>query len=115
MEHTQFASLEVLNEYNCKRHSSIDMNPIDRYNLDRNRIKFLPNDEYTNEVFFIEENRKVSKTNVFSIHKRQFECPVDLREKSVQIRYRERLEGSSMVIMCSRIHVFMPCKTLQPK
>ena len=44
------------------------MVPIDRFNLDHHRIQFLTDDEYTEEVFFIEETRKVSKTNVFSIN-----------------------------------------------
>jgi hypothetical protein len=29
----------------------------------------------------------VSKTNVFSICSMRFECPVDLREKRIQVRY----------------------------
>ena len=95
-QHIEFTSLAHLNEkthdwvenqYNCQYHSGIQMNPIDRFNLDRDRIEFLANDEYTNEVFFIEEDRKVSKTNVFSLHKKQLECPVDLREKTIQVRY----------------------------
>jgi hypothetical protein len=38
-------------------------------------------------LFFVEEDRKVSKTNVFSIHSLRYECPVDLREKTIQVRY----------------------------
>lgn len=102
-QYTEFVSIEDLNEkasdwienqYNCHYHSGIQMNPIDRFNLDRSRIEFLVNDEYTNEVFYIEENRKVSKTNVFSINKQQFEFPVDLREKTVQIRFDRTKKGS---------------------
>jgi hypothetical protein len=63
------------------------MVPIDRFNLDHSRIKFLTDDEYTEETFFIEENRKVSKTNVFSINSQKYECPIDLREKKIQVRY----------------------------
>jgi hypothetical protein len=94
--HPTFSSLEELNrlthdwvegEYNAQFHSGIQMTPIDRFNLDRNRIKFLTDDTYSAEVFFVEENRKVSKTNVFSIHSQRYECPVDLREKIVQVRY----------------------------
>jgi putative transposase len=102
--HTDFASLEQLNslthqwveeEYNAQHHSAIQMSPIARYNLDRKRVQFLTDDAYSAEVFFIEESRKVSKTNVFSIHSQRYECPVDLREKSIQVRYdrqrRDRL------------------------
>jgi putative transposase len=94
--HPTFASLEELNrlthawvegEYNSKYHSGIQMIPVDRFNLDRNRVRFLTDDAYSAEVFFVEENRKVSKTNVFSINSRRYECPVDLREKSIQVRY----------------------------
>ena len=95
-QHTQFASLEDLNsktcdwvenQYNSQYHSGIQMIPIDRFNLDRDRIQYLANDDYTDEVFYIEEDRKVSKTNVFSMHKHAFECPVDLREHTIQVRY----------------------------
>jgi putative transposase len=94
--HLEFKSLEDLNQktwdwierdYNSKPHSSLQMIPIDRFNLDHGRIKFLTDDKYSEEVFFIEENRKVSKTNVFSINNQKFECPHDLREKKIQVRY----------------------------
>jgi hypothetical protein len=84
----------VENEYNAQFHSGIQMTPIDRFHLDRNRIKFLTDDAYSAEVFFVEENRKVSKTNVFSINSQRYECPVDLREKNIQVRYdRTRRDG----------------------
>ncbi len=96
VQHLNFSSLESLNalthdwiehEYNSQHHTGIQMIPIDRFNLDRDRIKFLTDDEYTEEVFFCEDTRKVSKTNVFSINSQQYECPVDLREKAIQVRY----------------------------
>lgn len=95
-QHLDFASLEDLNDkthhwiendYNSQYHSGIQMVPLDRFNLDRKRIRFLTDDETTEEVFFVEETRKVSKTNVFSINNQKHECPVDLREKRVQVRY----------------------------
>ena len=94
--HPAFASLEELNrlthawvegEYNSKYHSGIQMIPLDRFNLDRSRIRYLTDDLYAAEVFFVEEDRKVGKTNVFSINSQRYECPVDLREKTVQVRY----------------------------
>ncbi|MCU7806183.1 MAG: DDE-type integrase/transposase/recombinase [Candidatus Thiodiazotropha sp. (ex Lucinoma borealis)] len=95
-QHTTFESLEDLNdkthywiekEYNDKHHTGIQMVPIDRFNLDRDRISFLTDDEYSAEIFFVEADRKVSKTNVFSINNQKYECPVDLREKTIQVRY----------------------------
>ncbi|MCD9461319.1 hypothetical protein, partial [Marinibactrum halimedae] len=32
-------------------------------------------------------NRKVSNVNVFSINNHKFECPVDLRGKTIQVRF----------------------------
>ena len=94
--HTNFESLEQLNQltqewienhYNTRPHSGIQMKPLDRFNLDHRRIVFLGNDEFTEEVFFVEEERCVSKVNVFSINSQKYECPVDLRGKKIQVRY----------------------------
>jgi hypothetical protein len=80
--HTAFSSLEELNrlthewvenDYNNAFHSAIQMKPIDRFNLDRARIKLLADDAFCAEVFFvpqgfppvIEETRKVSKDECF--------------------------------------------------
>ncbi|WP_158583892.1 DDE-type integrase/transposase/recombinase [Salinibius halmophilus] len=96
VQHRTFESLDQLNQltqqwieqdYNRQPHSSIHMPPVDRFNLDINRIEYLVDDQYTAEVFFIEETRKVSKTNVFSINSQKFECPVDLRNQAIQVRY----------------------------
>jgi transposase InsO family protein len=95
-QHPLFDSLEDLNQksqhwverdYNAQHHSGIQMIPLDRFNLDLPRIKFLTDDEFSEEVFFAEEDRMVSKTNVFSINSQKFECPVDLREKKIQVRF----------------------------
>ena len=96
VQHLEFKSLDELNdkthqwienEYNNQKHSSIQMKPIDRFALDHSRIHFLTDDEYTEEVFYVEETRKVSKTNLFSINSNQWECPVDLRDKPIQVRF----------------------------
>lgn len=87
----------VENEYNTQFHTGIQMRPIDRFNLDRNRIQFLTDDAFSAEVFFVEEDRKVSKTNVFSINSQRYECPIDLREKTVQVRY-DRLRRDRFIV-----------------
>jgi transposase InsO family protein len=104
--HPTFASLEELNrlthewvenEYNAQFHTGIQMRPIDRFNLDRNRIQFLTDDAFSAEVFFVEADRKVSKTNVFSINSQRYECPVDLREKTIQVRY-DRMRQDRFIV-----------------
>jgi putative transposase len=104
--HRAFASLDELNrlthewveqEYNAKYHSGIGMAPVERFNLDRNRVNFLTDDAYSAEVFYIEEERKVSKTNVFSIKGQRHECPVDLREKTIEVRY-DRMRADRFIV-----------------
>ena len=106
VENKDFTSLEQLNEqthhwiendYNNQTPSAIAMTPLDRFTLDHTRLIFLYNDDATEEVFFIEENRKVSKTNVFSINSTKFECPVDLREKTIDVRYNRRVRDKFIV------------------
>lgn len=87
----------VENDYNSQYHTGIQMIPIDRFNLDHSRIHFLTDDEYIEEVFFIEANRKVSKTNVFSINSQKYECPVDLRNKTIQVRY-DRKKNNRFIV-----------------
>ena len=105
-QHTVFSSLEDLNnktprwiedEYNSKHPTGIQMIPIDRFALDLNRVKFLADDEYSEEIFYVEEKRKVSKTNVFSINRQKYECPVDLREKEIQVRFNRSLRNRFIV------------------
>lgn len=104
--HPTFASLEELNrlthewvehQYNTQYHSGIQMAPLDRFNLDRKRLHFLTDDAFSAEVFYIEEDRKVGKTNVFSIHAQRYECPVDLREKTIQVRYDRQRRDTYIV------------------
>jgi transposase InsO family protein len=95
-QHIEFDSLYQLNEltsewveqkYNDSMHSGIQMKPVDRFNLDSAKVKYIHNTEFVNEVFFLEEDRKVNKTNCFSMSSTLYECPVDLRGLKVQIRY----------------------------
>ncbi len=94
------SSLEALNrqfiewletEYNARTHSSLGMKPIDRFGLDLKRIRFLPPDPANDELFFLEQERHVSKTNTFQLHKILFEAPADLRKQTIQVRF-DRLQ-----------------------
>lgn len=80
----------VENEYNDRYHNGIEMKPIDRFAADKNRIEYMPHDEYTEEIFFVEENRKVNKDNTFRFDKALYEAPVHLREQTIQIRFHSK-------------------------
>ncbi|MBZ0166315.1 MAG: DDE-type integrase/transposase/recombinase [Candidatus Omnitrophica bacterium] len=90
------SSLEKLNnqftawvedEYNAVGHSVLGMKPIDRFAFDLKRIRFLEPSDVQDELFFAEETRKVKKDNTFSFKNQRFETPVDLRDKTVIIRF----------------------------
>lgn len=80
----------VEHDYNNHHHCGIGMKPIDRFTLDIGRVQFLADDAYCAEAFFLEQDRKVSKTNVFSLNAQRFECPADLRQQTIQVRFDRR-------------------------
>ncbi len=87
----------VEENYNAAIHSAIGMKPIDRFALDNKRIRFLPPDSVTDELFFCQETRKVKKDNTFSFDGRRFEAPVTLHNSEIEIRF-DRLKKESVVV-----------------
>jgi putative transposase len=89
----------IENDYNAVLHDTIAMKPIDRFGIDLARIRFLAPSEHSDELFFAEADRKVKKDNTFSFASRRYETPVDLRDKTIQIRFdRRRLDTTAVVI-----------------
>jgi hypothetical protein len=80
-------SLWVEEKYNAAVHSAIGMKPVDRFNMDNKRIRFLEPDRFNDELFYAEESRTVKKDNTFSFDAKRYEAPVDLRSKQIQIRF----------------------------
>lgn len=100
------SSLEALNKqftlwvedhYNNATHSAIMMKPIDRFGLDLKRIRFLAPDQFNDELFFVEDTRKVKKDNTFSFLNVRYEAPVDLRDKPITIRF-DRSRPSRVIV-----------------
>ena len=77
----------VEDHYHLALHPTLQMKPIDRFGLDLGRIRFLPPGDVSDELFFVEETRKVAKDNTFSLHTVRFEAPRDLRGRTVGVRY----------------------------
>jgi len=88
----------VENEYNHKIHSVIAMKPIDRYALDRSRIRYLPNINANDELFYVEEDRTVLSTNVFSFRGMAYEAPVLLSYKKIQIRFDRKRKDTPVIV-----------------
>ena len=90
------SSLESLNRqftvwvqehYNAQTHSVLGMSPLDRYALDRSRVRFLPPNEANDELFFVEEERPVRADNTFSFKSLRFEAPRHLPDRTIHIRF----------------------------
>lgn len=93
------SSLDALNRqfiawledrYNSTVHSSLAIKPVDRFGLDLSRIHFLSPGPANDELFFIEKDRAVAKTNTFQLNNIVFEPPVDLRAKKIQVRFNRK-------------------------
>lgn len=63
------------------------MKPIDRYNLDSNRIRFLPDLQHNDELFYNEDKRTVLNDNTFHFKKTRYETPVYLAGRKIDIRF----------------------------
>ena len=88
----------IENDYNAKHHTGIRMNPVDRFNLDHNRIQFLTDDVVHREVFLSKKPEGLKNQCV--LHQlTKYECPVDLRRKS-RSRYDRTKAGSFYRLLC---------------
>jgi hypothetical protein len=101
------SSLEALNRqftqwveehYNAQLHSVLGMSPLDRFALDRNRLRFLPPNEANDELFFVEEERHVRADNTFSFKGGRFEAPRHLPERTIQIRFERKRAAARVVV-----------------
>jgi transposase InsO family protein len=100
-------SLAVLNRqftawveehYNAQVHSILGLPPLDRFALDRSRIRFLPPNEANDELFFVAEDRQVRADNTFSFKSVRFEAPRHLAERTVQIRFERKTPTARVVV-----------------
>lgn len=87
----------IEDEYNSRYHSSVQMAPIDRFSIDRNRIEYLPNEDFIDEVFFIEEDRIVLNDNTFRFDNARYEAPVHLRGQTIKIRFHPKARDRVLV------------------
>ena len=101
------SSLETLNrqfihwveeQYNAQKHSVLEMTPLDRFALDRGRVRYLPPNEANDEMFFVEEDRAVRADNIFFFKSIRFEAPRHLPDRTIQIRF-ERKRPTHRVIV----------------
>lgn len=101
------SSLEALNrqfipwveeQYNAQKHSVLEMTPLDRFALDRNRVRYLPPNQANDEFFFVEEDRHVRADNTFAFKSRRFEAPRHLPDRTVQVRFERRRPTHRVIV-----------------
>ncbi len=83
---TQFSHW-VEDTYHAREHSTLGMNPLDRFGLDRSRLNYLSPSEFNKELFYLEATRKVRADNTFSYQNIRYEAPRDQRNQTITIRY----------------------------
>lgn len=88
----------VEEHYNAQTHSILGMTPLDRFALDRRRLRFLPPNQTNDELFFVEEDRHVRADNTFSFKGRRYEAPRHLPERTIQIRFDRRQTTHRLVV-----------------
>lgn len=116
------SSLEALNRaftiwveenYNGAHHSTLGMKPIDRFGIDRRRIRFLPPNQANDELFFIESERTVKNDNTFHLKSMRYEVPADMRSRKIQVRYdRSNLDAVIVYYKGCRIGLAHPLDTI---
>jgi len=89
------------------------MTPLDRFALDRNRVRFLPPNEANDELFFVEEDRQVRADNTFSFKTLRFEAPRHLPDRTIQVRF-QRLNPTTRVIVYYKGQRMGPARLLDP-
>lgn len=101
------SSLDALNRqftfwveehYNAQTHSVLGMSPLDRYALDRSRVRFLPPNEANDELFFVEEERHVRADNTFAFQSLRFEAPRHLPDRTIQVRFERKRPAQRVVV-----------------
>lgn len=74
------------------------MSPLDRFALDRHRVRFLPPNEANDELFFVEEDRHVRADNTFSFHAVRFEAPRHLPDRTIQVRFQRKAPTTRVIV-----------------
>ena len=101
------SSLEALNrqfiqwveeQYNAQKHSILGMTPLDRFALDRSRIRYLPPNQANDEFFFVEEDRLVRADNTFAFKSLRFEAPRHLPDRTIQVRFERRRPTQRVIV-----------------
>jgi transposase InsO family protein len=88
----------VEEDYNARQHSTLQMTPLDRFALDRSRVRYLPPNQANDELFFVQEDRTTRADNTFSFKSLRFEAPRHLPDRVIQIRFERRRPTQRVIV-----------------
>ena len=74
-------------DYHSRKHSILDMLPLNRFGMDLERIQWLQPSIYNKEIFYAEKTRKVRADNTFQFSSIRYEVPVYLPKSKITIRF----------------------------
>ncbi|MBM7616190.1 DDE-type integrase/transposase/recombinase [Alkaliphilus hydrothermalis] len=90
----------LLEDYQCKAHSSIGMSPLDFFMSQADRIKLFNNPSLLEEHFLIRVKRKIHHDATLTIDSILFETDRGLANRSLEVRYDPTwLENSSKSLL----------------
>lgn len=94
---SDISSLEALNEqfscycqstYNLRPHSSLGgRSPMERFLLDKDKLRNVSSEESLEQIFLHEATRKVKKDATISLDRKVFEVPQSLIGQSITVRF----------------------------
>lgn len=91
-------TLWVEEQYNAQKHSVLEMTPLERFALDRARVRYLPPNQANDEMFFVEEDRHVRADNTFSFKSIRWEAPRHLPDRTIQIRFQRNRPKERVIV-----------------
>jgi transposase InsO family protein len=97
---TDLASIKNLNQkffnwlevdYHRKKHSALNMKPIDKYMSQQSRLRMLDDPEKLKQIFLKRISRKVRHDATITLDKELYEVSPELISKSVEVRFDPEL------------------------
>ena len=77
----------IADEYHHKKHSILDMKPIDRFGMEFEKIQWLQPSAFNREIFYNEKTRSVRADNTFQHNNIRYEPPRYLANTKITIRF----------------------------
>lgn len=95
----------VEDDYHQRRHSTLDMKPIDRFGIDLERVQWLQPSIYNREIFYKEEQRSVKADNTFQHNKVRYEAPCYLAKSKIKVRFDRHNKNHAPVVYQDEIRL----------